>query len=101
MEATLIERSITPQPELEAIDLRTLPKATIRKVIKECFDKGVFKNTPEINRNPLVGHVPWEIAKKYRIRRKRCTRLSDTPLLRSPMRHRSFSNSRENSTTTK
>ena len=42
MEATLIERSITPQPEVEEIDPRTLPQTTIRKVIKECFDKGVF-----------------------------------------------------------
>ena len=66
MEATLIERGITPQPELEEIDPRTLPQATIRKVIKECFDKGVFEDTPEINKHPLVGLVPWEIGKKYR-----------------------------------
>ena len=26
----------------------------------------MFENTPEINKNPLVGLVPWEIAKKYR-----------------------------------
>ena len=26
----------------------------------------MFENTPEINKNPLVGHVPWEIAKKCR-----------------------------------
>ena len=26
----------------------------------------MFENTPGINRNPLVGLVPWEIAKKYR-----------------------------------
>ena len=66
MEATLIERGPTTQPEEEKIDPRTLPQTTIRKVIKECFEKGVFENTPEIKKNPLVGHVPWEIAKKYR-----------------------------------
>ena len=66
LEATLIERGPATQPEEEEIDPRTLPQTTIRKVIKECFDKGVFENTPEINKNPLVGHVPWEIAKKYR-----------------------------------
>ena len=66
MEATLIERGPNTQPEEEEIDPRTLPQTTIRKVIKECFDKGVFENTPEINKNPLVGLVPWEIAKKYR-----------------------------------
>ena len=26
----------------------------------------MFEDTPEINKNPLVGHVPWEIAKKCR-----------------------------------
>ena len=66
MEATLVERSATPKNEEEEIDPRTLPQTTIRKVIKECFDKGVFENTPGINRNPLVGLVPCEIAKKYK-----------------------------------
>ena len=66
MEATLVERGTTIQPEEEEIDPRTLPQATIRKVIKECFEKGVFKVTPEINKSPLVGLVQWEIARKYR-----------------------------------
>ena len=66
LEATLIERGPTTQPEVEEIDPRTLPQTTIRKVIKECLDKGVFENTPEINRRPLVDHVPWEIAKNYK-----------------------------------
>jgi hypothetical protein len=33
MEATLVERGTTIQPEEEEIDPRTLPQATIRKVI--------------------------------------------------------------------
>ena len=51
---------------MEEIDPRSLPQTTIRKVIKECLDKGVFEDTPEINRRPLVDHVPWEIAKNYK-----------------------------------
>ena len=66
MEATLIERGPTTKLEEEEIDPRTLPQTTIRKVIKECFDKGVFENIPEINKRPLVDHVPWEIAKNYK-----------------------------------
>ena len=66
MEATLIERGPNPQLEPEEIDPRTLPQTTIRKVIKECLDKGVFESTPEISRRPLVDHVPWEIAKNYK-----------------------------------
>ena len=66
MEATLVERGTTIQPEEEEIDPRTLPQATIRKLYKDCFDKRVFEVTPKINKHPLVGLVPWEIAKNYR-----------------------------------
>ena len=66
MEAILVERGTNPRLEPEEIDPRTLPQTTIRKVIKECLDKGVFENTPEINRRSLVDHVPWEIAKNYK-----------------------------------
>ena len=61
-----MERGTTIQPEEEEIDPRTLPQATIRKVIKERFDKGAFEVTPDINKNPLVCLVPWEIARNYR-----------------------------------
>ena len=66
MGAILIERGQYPQLEPEEIDPRTLLQTTIRKVINECLDKGVFESTPEINRRPLVDHVPWEIAKNYK-----------------------------------
>ena len=49
-----MERGTTIQPEEEEIEPRTLPQATIRKVIKECFDKGAFEVTPEINKNPWL-----------------------------------------------
>ena len=31
--------------------------------MKECLDKGVFEETPDISRRPMVSFVPWEIAK--------------------------------------
>ena len=48
------------------MDLRTLPQTTIRKVIKECVDKGLFDTTPIIAKHPLIDLVPWEIAKHFR-----------------------------------
>ena len=51
---------------MDEFDPRTLPQTTIRKVIKECLDIGVFENNPEIDRRPLVDYVPWEIAKNYK-----------------------------------
>ena len=51
---------------MEEIDPRTLPQMTIRKVMKECLEKGVFEETPDISRRPLVSFVPWEIAKHYK-----------------------------------
>jgi hypothetical protein len=52
LEATLIERGQVQQQEVEEIDPRTLPQMTIRKVMKECLEKGVFEETPDISRNP-------------------------------------------------
>ena len=66
MEATLIERGPTIQAEPEEIDPRSFPQTIIRTVIKKCLDKGVFEDTPEIDRRPLVDNVPWEIAKNYK-----------------------------------
>ena len=51
---------------MEEIDPGTLPHTTIRKVMKECLDKGVFEETPDITRRPLVSFVPWDIAKHYK-----------------------------------
>ena len=65
LEATLTERSEVQHHEVEEIDPRTLPQTTIRKVMKECLDKGVFEETPDISRHPLVSFVTWEIAKHH------------------------------------
>ena len=35
---------------------------TIRKVIKECVDKGLFDSILNISKNPLLAHVPLEVA---------------------------------------
>ena len=83
---------------MEEIDSRTLPQTTIRKVIKECLDKGVFESIPEINKRPLVDYVPWEIAKNYK---PKVRQGHQTVLPRNPMRHRSYSNSPGNSITTR
>ena len=66
LEATLTVRSEVQHHEVEEIDTRTLPQLTIRKVMKECLDKGVFEQTPDISRHPLVSFVPWDIAKHYK-----------------------------------
>ena len=39
---------------------------TIRKVIKECVDKGLFDSILNIGRYPLLDHVPPEVAVHYR-----------------------------------
>ena len=39
---------------------------TLRKVMKECLDKGVFDMVPDISKYPIVYMVPWEIVKKYK-----------------------------------
>jgi len=65
LEATLIERGQIQQHVVDEIDPRTLPQTTIRKVMKECLDKGVFEETPDISRHPLVSFVPWDIAKHH------------------------------------
>ena len=57
MEAILVERGTNPRLEPEEIDPRTLPQTTIRTVIKECLDKGVFEHTKEISRRIMVEHV--------------------------------------------
>ena len=39
---------------------------TIRKVIKECVDKGLFDSILNISGHPLIDHVPPEVARHYR-----------------------------------
>ena len=72
-------------------------RSTIRKVIKECLDKGVFENTPEINRRPLVDHVPWEIAKNYKTKARKGHQTIRYSPATNPTRHQSYSSSQENS----
>ena len=47
-------------------DIRTLPQTTIRKVIKECVDKGLFNSTPFIDSRPMIDYVPQEVANRFR-----------------------------------
>ena len=48
------------------VDLRTLPQTTIRKVIRECGDKGLFDSTPFIDSRPMIEYVPQEVANRFR-----------------------------------
>ena len=48
------------------VDLRTLPQTTIRKIIRECVDKGLFDSTPLINSRPRIDYVPQEVANRFR-----------------------------------
>ena len=58
MEAEFIAREQVPQQHPGDIDLRTLPQTTIRKVIKECVEKGLFDSNPFIDSRPLIDYVP-------------------------------------------
>ena len=58
LEATLIERGQTPREDLGIVDARSLPQATIRKIIKECMDCGELDTTPFINSRPLISYIP-------------------------------------------
>ena len=49
MEATLVSRQRPPHQEAGGVDPRSLPQTTIRKVVKECLENGVFDTTPYIN----------------------------------------------------
>ena len=48
------------------VDLRTLPQTTIRKVIRECVEKGLFDSTPFIDSRPMIDYVPQEVANRFR-----------------------------------
>ena len=66
LEASLIERGQTPQEDLGEVDLRTLPQSAIRKVIQECVKQGLFEDTPDIHKVPLLSQVPDHIAELFR-----------------------------------
>ena len=48
------------------MDPRSLPQTTIRKVVKECLDNGVFDTTPYINQRPLIDYIPQEVIASHR-----------------------------------
>ena len=48
------------------VDIRTLPQTTIRKIIRECVDKGLFDSNPFINSRPMIDYVPQEVANRFR-----------------------------------
>jgi hypothetical protein len=58
MEATLIHRQQIPVQEVEEVDPRSLPQTTIRKVVKQCLENGVFDTTPFINQRPMIDYIP-------------------------------------------
>ena len=62
MEVVIIEREQPPQQNPEEVNLRTLPQTTIRKIVKECVDQGLFDTSPNIAKHPLIDMVPWEVA---------------------------------------
>ena len=47
--------------DAERVDPRSLPQTTIRKVVKECLDNGVFDTAPYINQRPLIDYIPQEV----------------------------------------
>jgi hypothetical protein len=58
VEAVCIQREQQIQLQTGEVDLRTLPQTTIRKVIKECVEKGLFDTNPYINSRPMIEYVP-------------------------------------------
>ena len=43
------------------MDPRSLPQTTIRKVVKQCLENGVFDTTPFINQRPMMDYIPREV----------------------------------------
>ena len=66
MEATLENRQQPPHQEAEGVDPRSLPQTTIRKVVKECLESGVFDTGPYINQRPLIDYIPQEVIANHR-----------------------------------
>ena len=61
MEATLVQRQQVLVQESEGVDPRSLPQTTIRKVVKQCLENGVFDTTPFINQRPMMDYIPREV----------------------------------------
>ena len=57
LEAVLVQREQTPLEDAGEVDLKTLPQATIRKVIKECVAKGLFDASLHIDSRPMLDYV--------------------------------------------
>ena len=66
MEAVFDQREQTPQQDPGEVDLKTLPQATIRKVIKECVENGLFDANLFIDSRPMIDYVPQEVANRFR-----------------------------------
>ena len=66
MEATLVSRQQPPHQEAGGVDPRSLPQTTIRKVIKECLENGVFDTIPYIDEKPLIDFIPQEVIANHR-----------------------------------
>ena len=66
MEAVLVCRQQPPHQEAGGVDPRSLPQTTIRKVVKECLENGVFETTPYINQRPLIDYIPQEVIATHR-----------------------------------
>ena len=66
IEATCVERVERVSTLMVEVDIRTLPQTTIRKIIRECVDKGLFDSTPFIDSRPMIDYVPQEVANRFR-----------------------------------
>jgi hypothetical protein len=66
MEATLVNRQQPPHQVAEGVDPRSLPQTTIRKVVKECLENGLFDTTPYIDKRPLIDYIPQEVVASHR-----------------------------------
>ena len=64
VEAVWVQREQQAQQVAGEVDLRT--QTTIRKVIKECVEKGLFDTNPYINSKPMIEYFPKEVANRYR-----------------------------------
>ena len=66
MEVTLVQRQQSPVQEAEEVDPRSLPQTTIRKVVKQCLEIGVFDTTPFINQRPMMDYIPAEVIANHK-----------------------------------
>ena len=66
MEATLVQRQQVLVQEAEGVDPRSLPQTTIRKVVKQCLENGVFDTTPFINQKPMIDYIPLEVIANHK-----------------------------------